>query len=165
MRLLAARLDGQRRGSSPPQGSSWHLPENGPACHRLAGAPVAAGASTGLGASPGTLGALSASGIAHKVARAHCAASPTELGRAVRPLKASLAQRKRSTSHGLLQLGAGVSIIERKKALGRWGYPFRAAPLSSLRRCASPNWACHSTSTSSPPRRPVPRPRASTRRK
>ncbi|UKZ69926.1 uncharacterized protein TrAtP1_010931 [Trichoderma atroviride] len=47
------------------------LPENGPACHRLAGAPVAAGASTGLGASPGTLGALSASGIAHKVARAH----------------------------------------------------------------------------------------------
>lgn len=118
--LLAARLDGQRRGSSGPQGSwsSWRLPENGPACHRLAGAPVAAGASTGLGASPGTLGALSASGIAHKVARAHCAASPTELGRAVRPLKASLAQRKRSTSHGLLQLGAGVASLKARKLSG-----------------------------------------------
>lgn len=62
MRLLAARPDCQRvsgrpEGSAsdwqlPPQGSSWRLPENGPACHRLAGAPVAAGARTVLDASP-----------------------------------------------------------------------------------------------------------------
>jgi hypothetical protein len=118
VRLLAARPEGQRRGSSLLRKAAHGLAENGPACHRLAGAPVAAGASTGLGASPGTLGALSASGIAHKAARAHCAASPTELGRAVRPLKASLAQRKRSTSHGLLQLGAGVASSNARKLSG-----------------------------------------------